>query len=428
MPLGCASLSIIISNQKITLKLLQQILRAVCYIHDREIIHRDIKSNNILLMHYESLHFALADFEFAKKTFNVRTFCDTPDYITSEILRGRTYGCKSDIYSLKVVSFETFDLFLKIQNEAQKQSKNDLIKQYDLLINNRIFNQKLLTIRGIYEIERIFESFKIMILQDSATRATAQKALNLLSFKPLAPHTRGSPNRSTSDHEHQYLERAKHAAGITKRTEESSNFLKKICALKPPRATKNIAACNVRIARALKNEPSTENHEPINTETQNLRLLDKPTRRPLSSVELNSATGSSKFQFYQKGKRFRSNDNLPLSDYEHDNPKEIKANEERGRIKVNTEETKNVIQRINKFRKTEAPLCLKAQHIRLDQSKVAKRKSQMIPRAWCLCREFSCEDGCKEFTRNYKTCSWLNWRFCQQYPFIKQILNLLDVK
>ena len=65
---------------------------------------------------------------------------------------------------MRIMSFETFDLFVEIQNEAQKQSKNDLVKKYDLLINNRISDQELLTTRGVYEIKEIFESFKIMIL------------------------------------------------------------------------------------------------------------------------------------------------------------------------------------------------------------------------------------------------------------------------
>lgn len=89
-----------------------QMCHAVKYLHDKNITHRDLKPDNILLetMDDETL-VKISDFGLSKLVQNesvMRTLCGTPLYVAPEVLltggRG-TYTKKVDIWSLGVVLF-----------------------------------------------------------------------------------------------------------------------------------------------------------------------------------------------------------------------------------------------------------------------------------------------------------------------------------
>ncbi|KAG5190757.1 kinase-like domain-containing protein [Tribonema minus] len=88
-------------------RLLDQILQAVEYLHVREIIHRDLKLENILLD--EARNVKLVDFGFATSVAQGRrlhVFCGTPSYIAPEIIKRTDYAGKPvDIWSLGIVLY-----------------------------------------------------------------------------------------------------------------------------------------------------------------------------------------------------------------------------------------------------------------------------------------------------------------------------------
>ncbi|MGF1526884.1 MAG: serine/threonine-protein kinase, partial [Candidatus Competibacterales bacterium] len=95
-----------LSRERILLILRQQ-ARALGYIHERDIIHRDVKSTNILFRNdNESL---LSDFGIAKNMVNataltaVDVAVGTPGYMSPEQERGLPLDGRSDLYSLGVV-------------------------------------------------------------------------------------------------------------------------------------------------------------------------------------------------------------------------------------------------------------------------------------------------------------------------------------
>ncbi|KAJ8297487.1 hypothetical protein KUTeg_024018 [Tegillarca granosa] len=85
-----------------------QICLAIKHIHDRKILHRDIKSQNIFLSGDGSVQ--LGDFGIAKVLNSTvelaRTCIGTPYYLSPEICENRPYNNKSDIWSLGCVLYE----------------------------------------------------------------------------------------------------------------------------------------------------------------------------------------------------------------------------------------------------------------------------------------------------------------------------------
>ena len=85
-----------------------QICLAIKHIHEKKIIHRDLKSGNIFLMKNGLVK--LGDFgiskRFQKTMDKAKTFIGTPYYLSPEIINGKPYDSKSDIWALGVLLYE----------------------------------------------------------------------------------------------------------------------------------------------------------------------------------------------------------------------------------------------------------------------------------------------------------------------------------
>lgn len=115
-----------------------QILLALHHVHSRHMIHRDIKTANILLCNDGLVK--LGDFGFSKMyastvSGNVgQTFCGTPYYVAPEIWRRKPYSKKADMFSLGVLLYELLTLKRPFDGEhMQEMMQKTLSGAYDPL-------------------------------------------------------------------------------------------------------------------------------------------------------------------------------------------------------------------------------------------------------------------------------------------------------
>ena len=108
------------------LRIFVQICLAIKHIHDRKILHRDLKGQNIFLTANGIVK--VGDFGIARVLRNTGEFAatriGTPYYMSPEIMDGKRYNSKTDIWSLGVILFELMCLKLPFDG----RSMQDLVR------------------------------------------------------------------------------------------------------------------------------------------------------------------------------------------------------------------------------------------------------------------------------------------------------------
>lgn len=96
-------------SETVARHLYQQVVEGVSFCHERLVVHRDLKLENLLLDSAKET-VKIIDFGFAaqvqSKDTRLRAFCGTPSYMAPEIIRGEGYiGFATDVWALGVVIF-----------------------------------------------------------------------------------------------------------------------------------------------------------------------------------------------------------------------------------------------------------------------------------------------------------------------------------
>eukprot|EP00051_Salpingoeca_urceolata_P032419 m.15663 g.15663 ORF g.15663 m.15663 type:complete len:487 (+) comp5068_c0_seq1:498-1958(+) len=85
-----------------------EITLAITYLHERNIIYRDLKLENLLLDRWG--HIKITDFGLCKEEISfgetTTTFCGTPEYLAPEVLEDNDYGRAVDWWGVGVVMYE----------------------------------------------------------------------------------------------------------------------------------------------------------------------------------------------------------------------------------------------------------------------------------------------------------------------------------
>ncbi len=96
-----------------TISILSQVCRSVARAHELEVIHRDLKPDNIFLIERDGrqdfvkvLDFGLARVKGELRLTHTGAVFGTPEYMSPEQASGQTVGAAADLYSMGVILFE----------------------------------------------------------------------------------------------------------------------------------------------------------------------------------------------------------------------------------------------------------------------------------------------------------------------------------
>ena len=119
-------------EEKLLYKIIQQICIGIKEIHNKNIIHREIKPENIFIN--EKKEIKIGDFGISKQFNPKKEFTKTvnvtgsKEYMSPEILVKGIYNEKSDMYSLGCIIYELFNLRKyyndNLMNEIKKIDSN----------------------------------------------------------------------------------------------------------------------------------------------------------------------------------------------------------------------------------------------------------------------------------------------------------------
>ena len=94
-------------KEKFCKKYAKQLADGLKYLHENNILHRDLKPQNILLT--DDMNIQIADFGFARKVEKgmlLNTLCGSPMYMAPEIINKQDYSIKSDLWSVGIIIYQ----------------------------------------------------------------------------------------------------------------------------------------------------------------------------------------------------------------------------------------------------------------------------------------------------------------------------------
>ncbi|XP_065182870.1 serine/threonine-protein kinase MARK2-like isoform X1 [Sycon ciliatum] len=108
----------------------REIVSAVQYCHQKHVIHRDLKAENLLLD--SNMHIKIADFGFSNEFTigsKLDTFCGSPPYAAPELFQGKKYdGPEVDIWSLGVILYTLVSGSLPFDGQNLKELRERVLR------------------------------------------------------------------------------------------------------------------------------------------------------------------------------------------------------------------------------------------------------------------------------------------------------------
>ena len=184
------------------LGIFRQVLEAVNYAHENQVIHRDLKPDNIMVSksgRVKVMDFGLAFFQGHHSLTEVGQVMGTAAYVSPEQAQGKITDNRTDIYSLGVILFEIItgswpftatnplDMFRKVAEmpPPSPRSINPTISlELDSLVLRMLAKRPEDRFQNIREILAVYDA---AVAANSAEEAVAPIPMVAAPAKPLAP-------------------------------------------------------------------------------------------------------------------------------------------------------------------------------------------------------------------------------------------------
>ncbi|MBZ3886681.1 Serine/threonine-protein kinase Nek11 [Sciurus carolinensis] len=172
-----------------------QLLLGVDYMHERRILHRDLKSKNIFL---KNNLLKIGDFGVSRLLMGscdlATTLTGTPHYMSPEALKHQGYDTKSDIWSLACILYEmccmdhafTGSNFLAIVLKIVEGNTPSLPERYPRELNTIMERQKkihLQTLRALSEVQKMTPRERMRLRKLQAADEKARKLKKIVEDK-----------------------------------------------------------------------------------------------------------------------------------------------------------------------------------------------------------------------------------------------------
>ncbi|XP_029461931.1 serine/threonine-protein kinase 17B [Rhinatrema bivittatum] len=159
-------------TEKDVIQLLRQILEGVCYLHQNNIVHLDLKPQNILLSSTNPRgDVKIVDFGMSRKigtSSELREIMGTPEYVAPEILNYEPITTATDVWSIGVISY----MLLTGESPflgADKQETYLNISQVNVDYSEEIFSSVS---------DLAIDFIQTLLVRDPVDRATAEACLS----------------------------------------------------------------------------------------------------------------------------------------------------------------------------------------------------------------------------------------------------------
>ncbi|XP_006903022.1 PREDICTED: aurora kinase C-like [Elephantulus edwardii] len=116
-------------SEQRTATIIEDLADALSYCHENRVIHRDIKPENLLLGLLGEVK--IADFGWSVHSPSLRrkTMCGTLDYLSPEIIEGRTYDEKVDLWCIGVLCYELLVGTPPFESSSQSETSKRILKK-----------------------------------------------------------------------------------------------------------------------------------------------------------------------------------------------------------------------------------------------------------------------------------------------------------